>query len=169
MQKLEVGQPVPVELLQFIGSDDGASLQIMRDKTMLLVISLDRPKSSEVQETRKGSLQFRLYDSGGIPFPLVGFGRAMQFELPFNPTLYTTEFISDIGNRLDILLVDRGSKALKVIRTIGLGEIFLDRLKTGWAKAILAGGDRVAVALNQMYRGSLNQNWSSSEIVDWRE
>lgn len=172
IEKLEVDRPVPMSLISLYSKypEDGANIQVMEDGTLMLLIVISGLKKSEINDIRKEPVYFRMYADGNINIPLVGFGLKLKFELPFNPTVYKSEYFNNLGNQLDIVFVERDGAILKVYRVIGLGEEFMWILKKQWAAAILDldWKSRFDMTLSKMYQKSVDQNWGESAVVDWR-
>jgi hypothetical protein len=172
--KIAVGERYPFEdVLQKILGGDGAALDYIKEnKQISLYVTLNHPTKREISAFSE-EIKFSLYRNHllGTSIILVRLGAELIFDLVYDINVLDMDMQGEVkSNIFSMFLLDSKTGIVHGIRTIGLGQKFLQELNH-----ITKNDGRYTTAeynewLNSdVYKKPLSQLWQESERIAWNE
>lgn len=168
MTTFEVGKPFTLYKKSNINHADGAVLEVTEEGQYFLCIYLKNVLPQEIDAVNKGKLQFRTFEDNSIGFvlTLLSVGKALTFEIIFDPTLYKNRR-ADIelykkSNLLNICVIDNG--ILKCMRLISIPDKLHQRWINSWSKMLKIKycNEQYMNWIFSLYRFNISQLWDYS-------
>jgi hypothetical protein len=129
MYKYEVGQVIE----ELKGSQQGVRFN-MADDGATLSLLFKNPTKEEIDDIRKGKLQFGMFTKENVIFLLCKFGSMPWMEAPYHVALSKSlTKLQDLeegqGYACNIALIDTATGEIKAMRYVGLSTEYSRRLK----------------------------------------
>lgn len=129
MYKYKVGHVIE----SFKGIPEGVKFD-MTDEGAVLSILFNKPTQKEIEEIKKGSLQFGMFMKNNIIFILSKFGSMQWMDAPY--TIHLSKNLTELneisegeGYSCHIVLADASSGEIKAMRLIGFDTQYSKILK----------------------------------------
>lgn len=124
---ISVGKPFPPA----VGRVEGAQMHInpkLGDDTIQFISNFTKPTYSEIQDYRNGKIKIRLFMENDTLFFLFKIGNQDWCDVPFEPRLYDSFVIEDVGDSkgypILMILTDAPSGIVKHLRLISVSTDF---------------------------------------------
>lgn len=141
---IEVGKEFPLfqESCKMLKGTDGAHFEASDfNQGYMFCIHLAGINFMDKQAFRNEKIEMRILQGDyGMVLPMIKFGKALTFEMTFDPTLYDDERalqFTETNNMLILYLIESNSNVLKAIRKCNLPLKMIQICKEAWSRAML--------------------------------